>query len=169
MTIQEIGSIGEMVAAIATIGTLAYLAIQVRQNTRALRSSTFQEITNDMSVSSEAVCTHPDLSEVLAKGADSLDALSPDERLRHSFFFLMTFRRLESVYIQRQLGFIDPELTGGFERSVLSVISSGGGAEWWRSAKPAFSPAFVEYVDRRLESDEFARVHPGLGGSVDRS
>ena len=66
VTIQDVGSIGEMIAAIATIGTLAYLAIQVRQNTRALRSSTFQEIANDMSVSSEAICTHPELSTVFA-------------------------------------------------------------------------------------------------------
>ena len=30
MTIQDLGSIGELVAAIATIATLAYLAIQIR-------------------------------------------------------------------------------------------------------------------------------------------
>jgi hypothetical protein len=166
VTIQDIGSIGEMIAAIATIGTLAYLAVQVRQNTRALRSSTFQDIANDMSVSSEAICTHADLSAVLVKGSESLADLSPEERMRHSFFLLMTFRRLESVFIQRQHGFVGPDLTGGFERSVISVVASGGGAEWWRSAKPAFSPSFVEYVDQRLKSDEFPRIHPGLGGSA---
>ena len=35
MTIQDLGSIGELVAAIATIATLVYLAIQIRQNTFA--------------------------------------------------------------------------------------------------------------------------------------
>ncbi len=35
MTIQELGSIGEFVAAIATIATLAYLAIQIRAGARA--------------------------------------------------------------------------------------------------------------------------------------
>ena len=166
MTIQDIGSIGEMIAAIATIGTLAYLAVQVRQNTRALRSSTFQEISNDMSVSSEAICTHPDLSAVMVKSSESLATLTPEERMRHSFFLLMTFRRLESVFIQRQLGFVGSELTGGFERSVVSVIASGGGAEWWESAKPAFSATFVAYVDDTLDSEQFPRIHPGIGGSV---
>jgi len=33
ITIQDLGSIGELIAAIATIATLAYLAIQIRQNT----------------------------------------------------------------------------------------------------------------------------------------
>jgi hypothetical protein len=68
---DKIGNIGEMIAAIATIGTLAYLAIQVRQNTRALRSSTFQDIANDMSVSSAAICTHPELPAVFARGSES--------------------------------------------------------------------------------------------------
>lgn len=165
MSIQDIGSIGELIAAVATVGTLAYLAVQVRQNTSALRSSTFQSITNDMSVSSEAMCTHPDLSEIFIKGGESLEALSPEERMRHSFFLLMTCRRLESIFIQRVHGFIGPELTAGFERSVLSVIVRGGGAEWWRSARPAFSQEFVEYVDGKLEEDTFPTIHAGLGGS----
>ena len=38
MTIQDLGSIGEFVAAIATVATLVYLAIQIRSNTAALRS-----------------------------------------------------------------------------------------------------------------------------------
>ena len=164
MSIQDVGSIGELIAAIATLGTLAYLAIQVRQNTRALQSSTFQEITNDMSISSEAVCTHPVLAEVLTRGnQEGMQVLSTEEQMRYSFFFLMTFRRLESVFMQRRLGFIDPELTQGFERSVLSAIISGGGAEWWARAKPAFSEDFAAHVDQRLAGDEFPSIHPGLG------
>jgi len=118
-----------------------------------------------MSVSSETVAANPDLSVVLVKGGESLAALSPDERLRFSFFMLMTFRRLESLFVQRSHGFIAPELTEGFERSVVSVIASGGGAEWWSSAKPALSADFVVYVDQLLESERFPRIHPGMGGS----
>lgn len=33
MTVQELGSIGELIAAVATLATLIYLAIQIRQNT----------------------------------------------------------------------------------------------------------------------------------------
>ena len=35
VTIQDLGSIGEFVAAIATVATLVYLAIQIRSNTAA--------------------------------------------------------------------------------------------------------------------------------------
>ena len=38
MTIQDFGSLGELVAAIATFVALAYLAVQIRENTKAVRS-----------------------------------------------------------------------------------------------------------------------------------
>ena len=45
MTIQDIGSIGELIAAIATVGTLIYLAVQIRQNTKSIRASTHHRST----------------------------------------------------------------------------------------------------------------------------
>jgi hypothetical protein len=39
MNIQDWGAIGEVVSAVAVIITLVYLALQLRQNTKALRSS----------------------------------------------------------------------------------------------------------------------------------
>ena len=42
MTVQDLGSLGELIAAVATVTTLVYLAIQLKQNTRELRSQTFQ-------------------------------------------------------------------------------------------------------------------------------
>jgi hypothetical protein len=38
VTIQDLGSIGELVAAIATVATLAYLAIQIKAGTRRSRA-----------------------------------------------------------------------------------------------------------------------------------
>ncbi len=38
VTIQDLGSIGELIAAVATVATLVYLAIQIRANTTAIHS-----------------------------------------------------------------------------------------------------------------------------------
>ena len=37
MTIQDLGNIGELVAAVATFAALLYLALQLRENTQAVR------------------------------------------------------------------------------------------------------------------------------------
>lgn len=118
MTIQELGSIGEFIAAVATVATLAYLAIQVRQNTRALRSSTFEQISMDMSLAADSIAKSPDLAAILAKVG--LGERTPEERLRFHFFLLMTFRRLEAVHVQSLFGSIDAERTRG-----LRMVAGG--------------------------------------------
>ena len=45
MTIQQLGSIGEFVAAIATLATLIYLALQIRRNTAVARATGTSEHT----------------------------------------------------------------------------------------------------------------------------
>jgi hypothetical protein len=47
VTIQDLGSIGELIAAIATVATLVYLAIQIRQNTVSNRDASVRS-THDM-------------------------------------------------------------------------------------------------------------------------
>ena len=152
-----------MVAAIATIATLAYLAVQVRQNTRALRSSTFKDITENMSQTTEAIATNPELSALIVNASSGLGHLSPEERVRYNFLLLMTFRRLESVWFQRQLGSIDADLAAGFDRSAISVLLSPGGAEWWKTARVAFSARFAEHVDEQIASGNLQGIHPSFG------
>jgi hypothetical protein len=161
MSIQDLGSIGELIAAVATVATLAYLAVQMGQNTRALRSSTFQQISTDMSQTAEAIAMSPDLAGIVAKAREGLAALSIEERTRFSFLMLMTFRRLESVFVQRELGSIDASLTIGFERSAISVLAGGGAAEWWEATRVAFSTEFVALVDGVL-AEGATSIHEGF-------
>jgi hypothetical protein len=163
LTVQDLGSIGELVAAVATVATLAYLAIQVRQNTRALRSSTFQQISMDMSLSADAVASSPDLAAIIVKASAGLGGLTPEERVRFHFYLIMVFRRLEAVYVQRRLGSIDLQWTQGFERSVISVLASAGAGEWWQATSSAFSAEFAAHVDAKLASGVHAPIHPGFG------
>ena len=44
MTIQDLGAIGELIASVGVVVSLIYLAVQVRQNTRGIRTSAHQHI-----------------------------------------------------------------------------------------------------------------------------
>ena len=48
MTLDQMGNVGEVVAALATVATLIYLAGQLRQNTRALKATAFQAVISEM-------------------------------------------------------------------------------------------------------------------------
>ena len=75
MTFQDLGNIGELIAAIATLLTLGYLAIQLKQNTKALRSQTFQQSSMDMSLTANSISSDGEL----ASSFPFLDASSSEK------------------------------------------------------------------------------------------
>ena len=105
MTFQDLGNIGELIAAIATLLTLGYLAIQLKQNTKALRSQTFQQSSMDMSLTANSISSDGELAKIIIKAENGINKLSSDERLRFHFWMLVAVRRFESIYIQQNYSY----------------------------------------------------------------
>ena len=163
MNWDAVGAIGQVVGALLVGVTLIYLARQLRQNTTALRSSTFLAISTLMGSTMEVLATHADLAPLMIKAQSGLDTLSGADRARFGFLMMMTYRRLETVLVQRHLGFIDLELTEGFERSALSALANTGARQWWEGSKSAFSTIFSTWVDAKIAEDPPRPIHAGLG------
>jgi hypothetical protein len=66
---QLLGNYGEFVGAIAVVVTLAYLAVQLRQNTSALRSSTWQGIQNAEHAFDQSISSSKEVAQLWIKGA----------------------------------------------------------------------------------------------------
>jgi hypothetical protein len=163
MNWEAISAIGQIVGAVLVGITLIYLALQLRQNTASLRSSTFQAISTTMGLTMEILTTHPDLAPLLMKAHAGLDVLAPVERVRFGFLKMMAMRRVETVVVQRHFGFIEPEFTAGFERSALSVMAMPGAREWWATSRAAFSDLFARWLDEQIAANPQPPMHAGLG------
>jgi hypothetical protein len=166
MNWDAVGAIGQLVGALLVGVTLIYLALQLRQNTAALKSSTFVAISTSMGSTMEVLATHSDLAPLLIKAESGLDELSAAERARFGFIMMMAFRRVEMVVVQGHFGFIDPDLIVGFERSALSALGSKGARTWWEGSKSAFSDLFSAWVDERIASNLPRPIHTGFGLEV---
>jgi len=166
MNWDAVSAIGQVVGALLVGATLIYLALQLRQNTAALRSSTFLAISTLMGSSMEVLATHPDLALLMIKSESGLDTLSVADRARFGFLMMMIYRRLEAVVVQHHLGLIDSGLTEGFERSALSALASAGARQWWEGSKSAFCTIFSTWIDAKIAADPPRPIHPGLGLGV---
>src|SRR5437016_13773775 len=153
MNWEAVGAISQIVGAVLVGITLIYLAVQLRQNTSALKSSAFLAISTLMGSTMEVWATHSDLAPLLIKAQSGLDELSPDERARFGFLMMMAFRRVETVVVRRRLGFIENESTEGFERSALSALHAKGVRQWWDARRRAHGATFSAWVDETLASN----------------
>jgi hypothetical protein len=124
MTIMELGALGEFVGAIAVVATLAYLAVQIRQNTRAMEEGRRLALAQTYQMRADA------LQEMLVRAADSehigplitrltqqgypgdiapLEALSPEERGRFRQWQIAQQTHWDNMFYQYQQGFLEQE------------------------------------------------------------
>lgn len=163
MNWEAAGAIGEIVGALAVFATLLYLAIQLRHNTQALRSSTFQDISASTAINMQMIATTPGMSELIVKAQAGLDALNEEEQIRFGAMILSSFRRLEAVYIHQALGAIEPKYSEGFKTSSLSALAHRGISEWWDTAQDAFTEEFVLWVNSEIAAGSIKGLHLGVG------
>ena len=86
MSIQDLGALGELVAAIATIATLLYLAIQIRQNNRNLHESTSASLNQGFASINSRLSSDEQFAEIFIRGRQDLEALSAVEVERFRAF-----------------------------------------------------------------------------------
>lgn len=86
MTIQELGSLGELIAAIATVVTLIYLATQIRHNNKALAESTSGAINASYASINSRISSDEQFAELFVRGRQDIRSLSPVELERFRAF-----------------------------------------------------------------------------------
>lgn len=96
MNWEAIGAIGEIGGALGVIVTLAYLAVQLRQNTKASRLAAIQAASENSSRFSEMLAADAELSELVWRGLRAPESLDAVEK-RHFIAVLNVFMRREAV------------------------------------------------------------------------
>jgi hypothetical protein len=157
---EALGAIANVLTAVGVIATLIYLAIQIRQNTKAVRSSSIQNLVQSFSTTAQAAVENEYIIPLLLKANSGTDSLTEEERARLHFWFIMTFRRFEGVYFQRDLGIVDADVIDGFERSHIAILASKSAQEWWANSKEIFNAGFVSYLEHLLQKGPPKALHP---------
>ncbi len=85
MNWDAIGAIGEILGAIAVLGTLIYVAAQIRQNTASVTTATYESLVSGVTDINLVVVGNPEVASILARGAVDPHSLDADEALRYSY------------------------------------------------------------------------------------
>ena len=131
-----------------------YLAMQIRQNTKATQSSTFQSATNALNHINMAVSTDPDLVRIMGTEKSSMDDLSPEDQVRYSFLLLSLFRVRETIYFDHGQGVTALQSWTRELESLRFNLQAPIVREWWRDNPFGFTPEFTEIVNKIVQEIE---------------
>jgi hypothetical protein len=154
VTIQDLGSIGELVAAIATVATLGYLAIQIRQNTRALRGTSHEASVSRVQGWQLAIATDPVLSSIYQRVSQGAE-LSEEEEARFSLLVNYALLGTEVAYYQQLRGNADPEMwQAQLARLRLMFRLPGFRGYWQDENRLPLTEPFERFVNQELQGTE---------------
>lgn len=110
MTLQDLGSLGEFVAAIATVATLVYLAIQIRASNRLARAEASRAPNSDLNAINAAFGTDSTFRAAIRQvvnGASRTD-LEPDQRVLVDYYLVSITNLQEQLFREIRAGILDP-------------------------------------------------------------
>ena len=146
MTIIELGAVGEFIGAIAVVVTLIYLAIQMRQNTNALKLNTARSVTEELQDSFSLLASNQELAEIFATAAQE-PTLQGAERVRFNTFMHNLVRLHENAFLQSRAGVIDQAHWEGMTRMMIDYTSMAAFQTYWPDRKHWVSAEFQEYME----------------------
>lgn len=147
MSRENVKDIMELVAALGVIATLAFVALEIRQNTNVARSAAAQAIAEQ---SYDAVMRLVDNDELRAAYLAGFDGKLSSEQEQHlRMFYIAVIRIQVNRYEQVKLGIIDLDL----------ALSLGGRAdgysspyfiEFWNEVRGRYPADFQDYIEHHV-------------------
>ena len=145
---NALSAIADVLAAISIILTVVYLAIQIRKNTHATHSQTYQQATSALAEMAGIIGSSKELARIFRIGMTNPDNLDADEFAQFGYLGISLFRRFENVFFQYQSRMIDEDFWTGHRDNILWFFHQPGMQRWWKDRKYAFSKSFREFLDK---------------------
>ena len=152
MTLEDIYYISQIIAAVAIFGSLVFVGLQMRAQTRETRYGTMNQILTDYDQILSAWSNDPVAAQDYFVGtAGGLEAIPADRRAAQVFLLSRVLRVYERAYIQRAAGRLGDDAWESIHGAVGPATSGNHFKEYWRTRKTSFSSAFVAHVDKEME------------------
>ena len=167
MDIQSLGAIGELLSSIATIATLLYLALQVKEARNAIVAQAYQARADMQQDSLLRVAENEDLARILGQVShgpgidlDKIDTLPELDRFRVRMHFAALMHRFDNVCFQAEKGYVEPD----------DLTEMMGSLSWtvpvWAKLGIRLRTAIRRYIEKNGGMDAFTAptiTHPQAG------
>ena len=146
----------QIVGVLANLGVLAgivFLAIEIRQNTRAQELGAYQDIVGQIAELSQLWVKEPeDVEEIFRILQLPPTALSEFESTRAAAFSMLLLRHGDLVYFQYQRGVISEERMQSGLTILGNIICTPYVHGFWPTARAALDVSYGDFVDARIQA-----------------
>ena len=147
MTLAELSDISQALGAVAVIVSLIFVALQIRQNTRALKATSHHAVTDSFNAINTLIMSDPKVARIWRLGMAGSERLDEDERVSFSFMALGYMRIFETLHYQFRTGSLEPKLFEAELNTLKWTATNPGFLAWWAVNPISLSDEFRAFID----------------------
>lgn len=142
----RLSTVLEVVSAAAVVVSLIYVAIEIRHNTEAVQSATYQELVAASDEFLLVLAQDPELTGIWIRGDEDPALLDAVEAQRYWWIVRTYLRNMEHAFRQHERGSLG-DLEWDLYSSMVCRPWPEGRRLSWPSHSPTLSPDFVSFVE----------------------
>ena len=147
MNWEAIGAVGEILGAIAVIGSLLFVGMQIRGNTRATQTAAAHNLTNTFNSVVMSISEDPELSRIWTQQSSDISALSVGDHQRLVLLCIVVLKSFEDVFQHHQMGQMSDDIWDGWQTLILTVCTYPGVRYYWQQRRNFYSRSFQAFLD----------------------
>ena len=160
MSLEQAAYLGQIIAAIAVLGSLVFVGLQIRQNTRFQKIAAVDALSVAIAAINVPAMESPALGEALSTATRDWGAATREQRILAHYFLFSYFKLAENAWYQRRAGVLEPAQWDGWERMVRMYYHSNGvSSAWWPRRRNAFSQSFQTYLAGTAATEDFGSLN----------
>ncbi len=152
MTWETAGIFAEIIAAIAVLVSLWYLAIQLKQNTELQRAELEVQLGLTWAELHDNMIQRPNLARAYDLAAESWEEISDEDVREYIWFVAKSFHILEGMFRQHQRGLLTDDVWAPYERFIFGILQIEAVLGWWQCDGSLTSKEFQTHVDNLLRN-----------------
>jgi hypothetical protein len=150
MTLNDLANLGQIIGALAVVISLIYVALQIRQNTNAIRSATAQTVHEHFANWYHLIAADAELAQIAANGLRDYASPSEKEKVRFVATFMSFLSYSQNAFLKWREGLLKPALWLGWEQVMMNLFGAPGGKALWKERSYLFGEEFRQYIENDL-------------------
>jgi hypothetical protein len=150
MDLDHATNIAEMTAAVATVVTLIYLAVQIRTSNVITKSESAREFSSTQQPVWLSIVEDEKLSELFALGLAGAEGISGLDRMRFNILLSQLLNGFQRVHYNAEHGIAETSHLDEMHTAMRRFLDNPGGRGWWHEFGKDYPPAFQKYVNSKV-------------------
>lgn len=152
MNWDALNAVAGLISAGGVMGSLIYLGLQIRGDSRARRAQTMVEQSGAFRMFLQMLAAQGDLADIYVRGIRNFSALEAAEQPRFSALMGYLFRVYEEHLFQWREGLLDARIWHGLEAPVDDILAYPGVQNWWTTRSGWYSEDFRIFIRGKIAS-----------------